>query len=100
MDKHRDPAEPQFSEEPHAARLSWWCDRYGVAPDTLNKLLPSGHGPAVFVIGRRRFCLRSVWHEWLERLSKTGGVYVKDVVPPPAPLQRVNLRGRPRKAAE
>ena len=98
MDRRADQ-EPQISEEPYAARLTWWCHRYGVAPDTLNKLLPSGHGPEFFTIGRRRFCLRSVWHEWLDSLSKSGGIRVKDVVAPqPVPLQHRNLRGRPRKA--
>jgi len=98
-DGNREPAEIQFREEPHAARLSWWCERYGVAPDTVNKLLPTGHGPEVFTIGRRRFVLRERWHQWLERLSRTGGVHVKDVVPQPGPVQRRDLRGRPRTAA-
>jgi len=100
MEKHHDePTETQFREqESHAARLSWWCTKYDVAPDTLNKLLPSGHGPEVFTIGRRRFVLRERWHERLDRLSRTGGIRVKDVTPQPAPLQRRNLRGRPRKA--
>jgi len=100
MDRHREPAEAQLSEEPHAARLSWWCARYGVAPDTLNKILGSGHGPEIFTIGRRRFVLRSVWHEWLDRLSKSGGIRVKDAMPHPGPVERRDLRGRPRKAAE
>lgn len=68
------------------------------AIDTLNKLLSTGRGPEVFTIGRRRFCLRSAWHDWLDRLARTGGVRVttgQDAAP--RPIHR-NLRGRPRKS--
>jgi hypothetical protein len=41
---------------------------------TLHYARQAGKGPRVFSIGRRVYCLRRDWNDWLEGLAATGGV--------------------------
>lgn len=47
---------------------------HDIPMSTLHCARQMGKGPRVFTIGRRVYCLRRDWNEWLAGLAATGGV--------------------------
>lgn len=50
------------------------AELHDIPTSTLFLVRQAGKGPPVFHIGRRIYCLRRDWNEWLVGLAATGGV--------------------------
>lgn len=87
----------------HAARaLLWRAEVFSIADvsvlldlpkATIELLIGRGQGPRVFLLGRRRYVLKSELHEWFTRMQAVQRTN-KPASPP-----KLGQRGKARKAA-
>jgi len=59
-----------------AAPLAVLAAENGIPGSTLSAIRAKSRGPRTFLLGRRVYCLRGDWAEWMRHLAETGGVSI------------------------